>query len=168
MSTTHSSTNVIKVPDLLKHSTIVPAPKVGNAAGLSFERVLNVSESVGSRVGWRALIDRRMLVALKRHQTGGNSRCEDVICPELPERADHGIKEVNDILVRLVVRSVAGNINCHRRTLEQRLRNTLTHRSASRVLAELKLDRTPSSTACRPDCTASPRVPKMHHSMSPG
>jgi hypothetical protein len=29
---------------------------------------------------------------------------------ELLERVDHGIKEVNDVLVRLVARSVAGDI----------------------------------------------------------
>jgi hypothetical protein len=51
-----------------------------------------------------------MLVALKQYQTGAHSQCEDIICRELLERADHGIKKVNDVLVRLVVRSVAGYI----------------------------------------------------------
>ena len=43
---------MVEVPHLLKHSTIVSTTKVRNAAGLSLERLLDVSESVGSRVGW--------------------------------------------------------------------------------------------------------------------
>lgn len=58
--TTYSSTNVVKVPHLLKHSAIVPTTKVGNAASLSFEHILDVFESVGSRVG--------------RHYTGANGQ----------------------------------------------------------------------------------------------
>jgi len=51
-----------------------------------------------------------MHVNSKQHQTGVNSRCEDVICRELLERTDYRIKEVNDVLVRLVVRTVASHI----------------------------------------------------------
>ena len=34
----------------------------------------------------------------------------DVMSRELLERVDHGLKEVNDVLARLVARSVAGDI----------------------------------------------------------
>ncbi len=44
-----------------------------------------------------------MCVGLKRHQTGANSQCEDVVSRELLECVDHGIKEANDILVWLVM-----------------------------------------------------------------
>src|SRR6267142_4508955 len=112
-----------------------------------------------------------MHIDLKRHQTGVNSRCENVVCRKLLERTDNSIKVVNDVLVRLVVRTVARHIKSlsqKSRQYEQRTSITPTYRSARRVLAELRLDHRPSSTACRPDHTASPRVPIMRRSGSPG
>lgn len=78
---------------------------------------------------------------------------------ELLERVDHGIKEVNDVSVRLVARSVAGDIKHLSRNSQgdQWLRN-MVHRSVRRVLAQLRLDLMASSTAHRPDRTASPRA----------
>jgi hypothetical protein len=86
-----------------------------------------------------------------------DSRCKDVVCRKLLERTDHSIKEVNDVLVRLVVRTVARHI----KGLSQEPRHYLTYGSARRVFAELRLDHRPLSTACRPDRTASPRVSRM-------
>lgn len=100
-----------------------------------------------------------MLVGLKRHlrREGADSRWKYVISRELLERVDHGTKGVNDILARLVARSVAGV--CHR-TLSERTLATAEkhHRSVRRVLAQLRLDLIASSTAHRPDRTASPRA----------
>lgn len=112
-----------------------------------------------------------MHLDLKRHQTGVNSRCEDVVCRKLLERTDNSIKVVNDVLVRLVVRAVARHIkglSQESRQGEQRTSITPTYRSARRVLAKLRLNHRLSSTACRPDRTAPPRVPIVRHSGSPG
>jgi len=51
-----------------------------------------------------------MPVGLKRHLDRRRTHDASVISRELLERVDHGTKEVNDALVRLVARSVAGDI----------------------------------------------------------
>lgn len=81
---------------------------------------------------------------------------------ELLERLDHGLKEVNDVLARLVARSVAGDI---KRLSPNSLRVTngretsRVYKSVHRVLAQLRLDLIASSTAHHHlDRTASPRA----------
>ena len=85
-----------------------------------------------------------MPVGLKRHLDRRRTHDASVISRELLERVDHGTKEVNDALVRLVARSVADNIKRlsqnSLRVGDQRLRNTRIHRSVRRVLAQLRLD----------------------------
>ena len=99
------------------------------------------------------------------------SRCEDLVGRELRVRTNRSIEEVNDVLVRLLVRTVASHIKGLSQELcqgEHRTSITSTYGSARRVLAELRLDLPLSSTAYRPDRTASPRVSRITRLWSPG
>ncbi|SRR6266702_4580122 len=83
-----------------------------------------------------------MVASLKRYRTGANSRRQDVVCRELPESTDDGIKEVYDILVRQVAWTIASDVKGLSRQpcqCESRTKAVLTYGSARRVLAELYL-----------------------------